>query len=67
MKMFEEKGEPKRGVEPASIRLPAERLNHQAQAGSHYKQRGSVSFVKHNFCLVMKALLELIKNEEHVP
>ena len=24
--MFEEKGEPKRGVEPASFRLPAERL-----------------------------------------
>ena len=31
MTIFEEKGEPKRGVEPASFRLPAERLDHQAK------------------------------------
>ena len=28
---FLKKGEPKRGIEPASFRLPAERLNHQAK------------------------------------
>ena len=29
--ILEEKGEPKRGVEPASFRLAAERLNHHAK------------------------------------
>ena len=35
--IFKEKGEPKREVEPASFRLPAERLTPLGQAAAHYK------------------------------
>ena len=43
--IFEEKGEPKRGVEPVSSRLPAEHLNdHQAKpAHAAYFVGGSVT------------------------
>ena len=43
--IFEETGEPKRGVEPASYRLPAERLNHQAKPADRWAGQAGGSVV----------------------